>query len=55
MTTLIAHGGHWLLNVAYLLPVVGFMAWLGVTQWKERRKRTERQQSPGCERSDPPS
>jgi len=55
MTPLIAHGGHWLLNIAYFLPVVGFMAWLGVKQWKERRKRTERQQSPDCERSDPPS
>jgi hypothetical protein len=39
MTLLIAHAGHWLLNVAYFVPVVGFMVWLAVTQWRERRGR----------------
>jgi len=42
MTPLIAHAGHWLVTVSDFIPVVGFMAWLGVTQWKERRKRPER-------------
>jgi len=34
----IAHAGHWLVNVAYLAPVLGFLAWLGLTTWRERRK-----------------
>jgi len=39
MTFVIAHAGHWLVTIAYFIPVIGFMAWLGVTQWKEKRKR----------------
>ena len=34
----IAHPGHWLVNVAYFLPVVVFIAWLVVTQLKEHRR-----------------
>jgi hypothetical protein len=34
----IAHAGHWLVNIAYFLPVVVFLAWLVVTQVKERRR-----------------
>jgi hypothetical protein len=34
----IAHPGHWLVDVAYFLPVVVFLAWLVVTQVKERRR-----------------
>ena len=40
MTTIpIAHTGHWLVQVAYFLPVVGFLAWLGWTTLKERRTK----------------
>ncbi len=39
MTFVIAHAGHWLVTIAYFIPVIGFMAWLGVTQLKERRKQ----------------
>ena len=35
----IAHPGHWLVNIAYFLPVVVFIAWLVVTQIKDRRRR----------------
>jgi len=35
----IAHTGHWITAVAYFLPVVAFLAWLGVTQLRERRSR----------------
>jgi hypothetical protein len=35
----IAHAGHWLVTIAYFLPVVGFMGWLAVTQLKERRRQ----------------
>ena len=35
---LIAHAGHWLVNAAYLTPVVGFLGWLGWVTWKERRE-----------------
>lgn len=48
MTPLIAHASHWLVNVAYFIPVLGFVAWLGVTQWRERRRRPERQQATGA-------
>jgi hypothetical protein len=41
MTFLIAHAGHWLLTVAYFIPVVGFMAWLAVTQWRQRRRQSK--------------
>jgi hypothetical protein len=37
--TLLAHAGHWLVNVAYFAPVVGFLAWLGWTELRGRRKR----------------
>jgi hypothetical protein len=34
----LAHPGHWLVNIAYFLPVVVFLVWLLVTQLKERRR-----------------
>jgi hypothetical protein len=34
----LAHPGHWLVNIAYFLPVIAFLAWLVVTQIKERRR-----------------
>ena len=39
MTTELAHAGHWLVQLAYFLPVVAFLAWLGWTTLKERRGR----------------
>jgi hypothetical protein len=33
-----AHPGHWLVNVAYFVPVVAFLAWLLVTQIRDRRR-----------------
>jgi hypothetical protein len=36
----IAHPGHWLVDIAYFLPVVAFLAWLIVTQIKDRRGRS---------------
>ena len=35
----IAHAGHWITGIAYFLPVVGFLIWLGITQLRERRDR----------------
>ena len=34
----LAHTGHWLVNLMYLAPVVGFLGWLGVVTWRERRE-----------------
>jgi hypothetical protein len=34
----IAHAGHWLTSIAYFLPVVVFIVWLAITQFKERRR-----------------
>jgi hypothetical protein len=31
-----AHAGHWLVSLAYFVPVVGFLLWLAVTQYRER-------------------
>jgi hypothetical protein len=35
----IAHAGHWLPGTASFLPVICFLAWLGITQLRERRSR----------------
>jgi hypothetical protein len=35
---LIAHPGHWITTVAYFLPVLCFLGWLGFTQLRERRR-----------------
>lgn len=35
---LIAHSGHWLVDLAYVSPVVGLLIWLGVTTLRERRQ-----------------
>jgi hypothetical protein len=43
---LVAHAGHTLTTIAYFLPVVAFLAWLLVTQVRERRSRS-RVDSPG--------
>jgi hypothetical protein len=32
----IAHPGHWLVDIAYFLPVVAFLGWLAVTQIRQR-------------------
>jgi hypothetical protein len=37
---LLAHAGHWLVTIAYFLPVVGFIGWLVVVQVRDRRKRS---------------
>ena len=37
--TVLAHAGHWLESVIYLVPIVGFALWLGVTAIKDRRRR----------------
>ena len=34
---LLAHAGHWLVQIAYFLPVVLFLIWLGVTVLRDRR------------------
>lgn len=33
----LAHAGHWLVQVAYFLPVVLFLIWLGWTVLRDRR------------------
>jgi hypothetical protein len=37
---LIAHAAHTLTTIAYFVPVVAFLAWLLITQVKERRSRS---------------
>ena len=35
----VAHAGHWLESVVYLVPIVGFALWLGITTIRDRRSR----------------
>jgi hypothetical protein len=35
---LIAHSGHWIVDVAYVSPFVGLLIWLGFTTLRERRR-----------------
>ena len=41
MTPPIAHAGHWLVQIAYFLPVVLFLIWLGWTVLRERRSERD--------------
>ena len=34
----LAHAGHWLVQLAYFLPVLGFLLWLVITTLRERRR-----------------
>lgn len=36
--TVLAHAGHWLVQVAYFAPVLAFLVWLGITTARERRR-----------------
>jgi hypothetical protein len=38
MPMYIAHPGHWLVNIAYFLPVVVFIVWLVATRVRDRRR-----------------
>lgn len=40
-----AHAGHWLVDVAYFLPVAGFMLWLGWTYARDRRQRRREEET----------
>ena len=37
----IAHPAHWATAVAYFIPVIAFLIWLGITQLRERRDRNQ--------------
>ena len=39
MTLVLAHTGHWLESLVYLVPIVGFAVWLAITAIKDRRRR----------------
>jgi hypothetical protein len=38
---LLAHAGHWILNIAYFAPVGGFLVWLGIVTVRDRRADEE--------------
>ena len=42
---LLAHSGHWLVDLAYLAPFAGLLIWLGFTMVRERR-RADREAAP---------
>lgn len=35
---LLAHSSHWLVNLLYFFPVIGFLGWLALTTIRERRR-----------------
>ncbi len=37
--SVIAHAGHWLVNLAFAAPAVGFIGWLGWITIQDRRKQ----------------
>jgi uncharacterized membrane protein YtjA (UPF0391 family) len=39
MTPVVAHAGHWLAQIAYLLPLVLLVALLVIGKVRERRER----------------
>jgi hypothetical protein len=41
MSFQLAHAGHWLVQVIYFVPVLGFIVWLVVTQIRDRRRGTD--------------
>ena len=45
---LLAHSGHWIVDVAYVSPFVGLLIWLGFTTLRERRRagRDEAREGP---------
>ncbi len=41
MTTVFAHAGHWLIQLLYAVPVIGFLIALVWAKIKERRMQRE--------------
>jgi hypothetical protein len=37
----LAHAGHWIEAVVYLVPILGFAVWLGVATIKDKRKQRQ--------------
>ena len=37
--TVLAHPGHWLVNVAYAGPVLVLLGWMGIVKLRDRRAR----------------
>jgi len=35
---IVAHAGHWLVNIAFALPAIVFIAWLGFITIRDRRR-----------------
>ena len=42
----LAHAGHWLVQVAYFLPVVLFLIWLTVVVVRDRRRGDDESSQP---------
>ena len=42
----LAHAGHWLAQLMYVVPVVGIVAWLGVTTYRDRHRRADEAAEP---------
>jgi hypothetical protein len=47
MTVPFAHAGHWIESIIYLVPIVGFGLWLGLTTLKDRREQRREKEGGG--------
>ena len=39
--TVLAHAGHWIVQVAYFAPVLAFLVWLVITTLRQRRRERD--------------
>jgi hypothetical protein len=39
MLMILAHTGHWLVSLLYLVPVLGVLAMVGIQVWRDRRRQ----------------
>lgn len=51
--TLLAHAGHWLTNVLYVMPLVAFGIWMAFTAIRDRRAARRSPDGPPAGREPP--
>lgn len=47
--TVLAHAGHWLVNLIYAAPVIVIVGWIGITNIRDRRHEKRSGGAPSTE------